>query len=116
MTARRLDPDPRGYGTHEQLGLTPCFFQNWTGHLCPACGTTTAWAHAVRGDLQQAASANLGGALLCGATLVAVPWLFAVAFVGRWLVTRPTLPLVLSVGTAWLVVALLDWFRRWLLG
>jgi hypothetical protein len=70
----------------------------------------------VRGDLQQAASANLGGALLCGATLVAVPWLFAVAIVGRWLVTRPTLPLLLSVGTAWLVVALLDWLRRWLLG
>jgi hypothetical protein len=116
ITARRLDPDPRGYGTHEQLGLTPCFFQQLTGHICPACGTTTAWAHALHGDLKQAASSNLGGTLLCGAALVVAPWLVAVAIAGRWLVTRPTLPLLLSVGSAWLVVALLGWFRRWLLG
>ncbi len=116
ITARKLEPDQRGYGTHEQLGLTPCFFQQWTGHICPACGTTTAWAHALRGDLRQAASANLGGALLCGVALVAVPWLLATAIVGRWLVVRPTSGLLLLGGTAWLAVALLDWLRRWLFG
>jgi hypothetical protein len=116
FTARWLEPDRRGYGTHEQLGLTPCFFQEWTGHVCPACGTTTAWAHALRGELGQAASANLGGTLLCGLTLVAAPWLLAVASVGRWLVVQPKWSVVLLVGTAWLVVTLLDWIRRWLLG
>lgn len=116
VTARKLEPDPRGYGTHEQLGLTPCFFQQSTGHVCPACGTTTAWSHVLRGDLRQAASANLGGTLLCGATLVVTPWLVATAIIGRWLVVRPTLPMLLTVGTTWLAVALLDWFRRWLFG
>ena len=115
VTARRLEPDPRGYGTHEQLGLTPCFFKDWTGYQCPTCGSTTAWAHALRGDLLQACSANLGGTLLCGAALVAVPWLFAVVIVGRWLIIRPTLMILLSAGTAWLAVALLDWYRRWLI-
>jgi len=116
ITAGKLEPDPRGYGTHEQLGLTPCFFQQWTGHICPACGTTTAWAHALRGDLREAASVNLGGTLLCGVALVAVPWLLTTAIVGRWLVIRPTPVLLLLGGTAWLAVALLDWLRRWLFG
>ena len=89
ITARKLEPDPRGYGTHEQLGLTPCFFHQSTGHICPACGTTTAWAHALRGDIRQAASANLGGTLLCGVALIAVPWLLATAIVGRWLGPTP---------------------------
>ena len=29
--ARRLEPDPRGFGTHEQLGLSPCAFRATTG-------------------------------------------------------------------------------------
>lgn len=116
ITARRLEPDPRGYGTHEQLGLTPCFFHQWTGHVCPACGTTTAWAHMLRGELRQAASANLGGTLLCVFTLIAVPWLLATGIAGRWLAFHPTWTALLLAGTTWLAVALLDWLRRWLLG
>ena len=112
ITARQLEPDPRGYGTHQQLGLTPCSFHQWTDYVCPACGTTTAWAHAVRGQFRQAVSVHLGGTLLCAAVLVAVPWLLASALAGRWLVFRPTLPLFLVAGTAWLSVAMLDWIRR----
>ncbi len=59
---------------------------------------------------------NLGGTLLCGVALIAVPWLLATAIVGRWLVVRPTPGLLLLGGTAWLAVALLDWLRRWLFG
>ena len=116
IAARGLDPDPRGYGTHEQLGLAPCIFQQWTGRICPACGTTTAWAHVLRGDIRQAAAANLGGALLCGAVLIGAPWLLSSAIAGRWLGIRPTLPLLLTAATAWLAVALLDWLRRWYFG
>ena len=31
VLARRLEPDPRGFGTHTQLGLRPCSFLRATG-------------------------------------------------------------------------------------
>ncbi|MEW6073543.1 MAG: DUF2752 domain-containing protein [Planctomycetota bacterium] len=45
-----LAPDPRGYGTHQQLGLLPCLpMELW--HLpCPGCGVTTSICLALRGD------------------------------------------------------------------
>jgi hypothetical protein len=48
-TARALTPDPRGFGTHTQLGLPACLFRHWTGVPCPACGLTTSFAHMARG-------------------------------------------------------------------
>lgn len=36
-----VDPDPRGFGTHEQLGLAPCRMMEWAGIPCPGCGVTT---------------------------------------------------------------------------
>ncbi|MBI4576046.1 MAG: DUF2752 domain-containing protein [Planctomycetes bacterium] len=66
--ALRLDPDPRGLGTHEQLGLLPCGFHALTGLPCPSCGMTTAFALAVRGRLGPAFLAQPAGALLYAAT------------------------------------------------
>lgn len=44
LANRLLAPDPRGFGTHEQLGLQPCWpMQHW-GLPCPGCGVTTAVA------------------------------------------------------------------------
>jgi Protein of unknown function (DUF2752) len=38
-----LHPDPRGIGTHEQLGMEPCgWAQGPDGIPCPTCGVTTA--------------------------------------------------------------------------
>jgi hypothetical protein len=71
--AATLEPDLRGYGTHTQLGLPPCGFQLWTGTPCPGCGLTTAFAHAVRGDLAHAASANPFGLLLFAVAVACVP-------------------------------------------
>jgi len=36
-----VDPDPRGFGTHEQFGLAPCRTMEWAGIPCPGCGVTT---------------------------------------------------------------------------
>lgn len=66
-TAAWLDPDPRGFGTHVQLGLPPCGFRWLTGLACPGCGLTTAFAHAIRGEWMLSFSANpLGLVLFCG--------------------------------------------------
>jgi hypothetical protein len=112
FTARRLTPDPRGYGTHEQLGLAPCGFARMTGMACPTCGTTTAWSHTLRGYVPAALSANAGGTVLCGLAIVAAPWALASAAAGRSLLGRPTAKGLLIVGSAWLAVTLLDWAQR----
>jgi hypothetical protein len=58
-------PDPRGYGTHSSaFGLPPCGFREWTGLPCATCGMTTAFAHAVRGHVLEAARAQPLGLLL----------------------------------------------------
>ena len=36
------DPDVRGHGTHEQLGMSPCSWPGMYGEPCPTCGVTTA--------------------------------------------------------------------------
>ncbi len=60
-----LQPDPRGYGTHEQLFLLPCGFYKVTRLPCPTCGMTTAYANMVRFRVGPALRAQPFGALLC---------------------------------------------------
>ena len=49
--ARWVQPDPRGLGTHQRLGLPPCGFQLLTGYPCPGCGLTTSFAWVARGEI-----------------------------------------------------------------
>lgn len=68
-----LKPDSSHMGTHRQLGLPPCGFVAMTGYPCPTCGMTTAFAHAVRGELGAALYAQPAGAVLAlGAFLVII--------------------------------------------
>ena len=77
-----LNPDPRGHGTHEQLGfgkfrLAPCGMYISTGYPCPTCGMTTAFAYTMRGNWVRAAAAQPSGfllALLCGVVAIASAW------------------------------------------
>src|SRR4051794_37193182 len=73
--ARRLEPDPRGYGTHTQLGLYPCMFARVTGVLCPSCGMTTSFAWFMRGRWERSWRANPAGSLLAPTCAVLIPWL-----------------------------------------
>ena len=114
-TARNLEPDPRGFGTHEQLGLTPCSFYQWSGRVCPSCGGTTAWAYVMHGDVAHAMSANLAGALSCLGMVIAMPWLLLSACLGRWIGWRPAAWDVLLIGSGLFAMALLDWLRRFLI-
>ena len=116
LTARWLSPDQRGMGTHEQLGLAPCAFSVWTGWRCPSCGMTTAWAHAVRGELTAALQANAGGTLLCGFVAVGSVWAAASSLAGRWMIVRPSLHWLLWIGSGWLAITILDWLRKLVAG
>ena len=84
VVAAVLEPDPRGYGTHQHFGLPPCTFLQLTGRRCPSCGMTTAWSHLVRGHMVQALGANAGGAALGVVALALAPWSLATGLWGRW--------------------------------
>lgn len=64
VAAATLQPDPSGYGTHEQWNLPPCSFVISTGLPCPTCGLTTAMSAMVRGDVAAAAKAQPFGVAL----------------------------------------------------
>lgn len=49
-----MSPDPRGLGTHEQLGMSPCGFARATGWPCMTCGMTTAFTHCAHNQWWQA--------------------------------------------------------------
>ncbi|HYC79172.1 MAG TPA: DUF2752 domain-containing protein [Planctomycetota bacterium] len=75
--AVRLEPDPRGVGTHEGLGLAPCGFLQRTGKPCLSCGMTTAFANMARGRVGAALDANPYGVLLFLATCAGPFWCLA---------------------------------------
>lgn len=112
VTARYLTPHPAGFGTHEQLGLEPCLtFRLW--HLrCPTCGMTTAWSHVVRGEISNAARANLGGAAICFLAMATVPWALCSGICGRWIGWRPSEKVILVAAGGLLTVILIDFFLR----
>lgn len=112
ITAAALRPDPRGYGTHQGLGLPPCTVQQLFGIRCPSCGMTTSWAHMMRGQVIQSFRANAGGALLCLASLAVVPWMVVSGVRGRW--WGPPMPevVLLVILSVVLVTTLIDWCAR----
>jgi len=102
--ARWLEPDDRGYGTHEQLGLPPCAFRALTGIPCPSCGMTTSFAWVVRGHLRAAARTNLAGCLMAISAAGLIPWCLASAVIGRTIGLRS--PERAAVGAVLLVVGI----------
>lgn len=69
IVARFLTPDPRGLGTHQQLGLPPCSMRVLFDLPCPGCGMTTSWSLFSRGNFNASIETNTGGFLLaCLAT------------------------------------------------
>jgi hypothetical protein len=111
VLAAQLQPDPRGWGTHEQLGLPPCTLLLVAGMRCPACGMTTSWAYAARGQLDDALRTHAGGTLLAIAALLTAVFALAAAALGRWPLWQPSEMAILClvtiaaalVGGEWLV-------------
>lgn len=104
VTATRLKPDPRGFGTHVALGLQPCSFLARTGLPCPACGMTTSFACFVRGHLLASLYVQPMGTLLAGLACVAVWGGMYIALTGR-----PIYRLLWVIPSRYYVLPLVSW-------
>ncbi len=107
-----LTPDPRGFGTHQQLGLPPCGFAAVFGMPCPSCGATTSFSFFVRGNWIQALQANAAAftlAVICG---LAVPWCCVSSYLGKaWGISSPSR--VVLIGLVILTsIAAMQWGVR----
>ncbi len=102
-----LDADPRGMGTHTQLGLPTCSMVSWTGYPCPSCGLTTSVTAAVHLNWLASLRAQPFG-LLLAATLVVL------GIAGTWQVIsgRDVLSR-LRFSVWWMAYALAGMFIGW---
>jgi len=69
-----LEPDARGWGTHEQLGFRPCYPMTHWNVPCPGCGVTTAVVLTLRGRIGVALATQPLGPLLVLASLALAGW------------------------------------------
>jgi hypothetical protein len=112
VTAGCLNPESKGLGTHQQLGLPPCSLRVLAGIRCPSCGMTTSWSHMMRGHVLQSFASNSGGALLALATLVGGPWALFSGLRGRWLGGMPNEWWFAGISVGIMAVTLTDWGIR----
>ncbi|MFN0054574.1 MAG: DUF2752 domain-containing protein [Planctomycetales bacterium] len=107
--AGSLEPDPRGFGTHQRLGLPPCTFRVLCDIPCPSCGMTTSFAYLTRGQFAQAIHANIGGTLLALVCAAQIPWCWLSAWRGRMVgIAHPTNSLLAVVLTV-AAVSTVNW-------
>lgn len=111
--ARSLEPDPRGYGTHQRLGLPECTIQSWFGRPCPGCGMTTSFAHFVRGNWRASAQANPAGLWMAAGCLALIPWCVVSAIRGRWWGVDDPWPPAAVMAASWGGLSLLVWAWKW---
>jgi len=76
-------PDERGHGTHQQLGLQPCFPAEMWNIPCPGCGVTTSMTLATHGHLWQAIVNQPFGFVVWLAFLAFALWAPIAHFCGR---------------------------------
>lgn len=114
-----LRPDARGFGTHQQLGLPPCNFQESTHIPCPGCGLTTSFTNMAHGHVIDAFAAHLMGPplfLITAAVAVFSPWALRTALpVDRVLGHRATVSVLsatLALGLVTFAMRLVHTFAR----
>lgn len=107
-----LKPSPRGFGTHEQLGLAPCSFDYLTGLPCPSCGMTTSFSHFVRGQWLQSVRSSTAAFVLALTCAAMIPWcVISILKKHLWKVTRPDISLLWLMGLLYFVAAV-EWVAR----
>lgn len=84
LFARHLTPDPRGLGTHEQLGFPPCATSLFLGVPCPFCGMTTAFSLMAHGRPVAAFEVQPAGAFIFLVCIAGFFLSLGFAVAGRW--------------------------------
>jgi hypothetical protein len=107
-----LRPDPRGVGTHQQLGLPPCSFHFFLRVPCPSCGMTTSFAALVRGQVSASLKANAVGTLLAIGCLAMAPYLLVCAVWGKRLWVRDYEVLLARIIVLVMVLVFAGWGIR----
>jgi hypothetical protein len=69
-----VDADPRGFGTHEKLGMSPCATMEWWNVPCPGCGVTTSVTLATKGRIVESFVNQPFGLLTALLFLGAIVW------------------------------------------
>lgn len=100
--AAMLEPDARGYGTHEQLGIIDACPAARNGTACATCGLVTSISHAARGEVSAAVQTHGAGLPI----VLALAWAFVMGVTELlprpWLKARTrkrvTLALALAFG------------------
>jgi hypothetical protein len=106
-----LEPNSKGLGTHQQLGLPPCSMRVLFGLRCPGCGMTTSWAYFTRGQFVSSAQVSSGGFLLAIFSVL-VGFLALRTFWSGQLPTFRTQRQVTVTLVVIGVVTMLDWAMR----
>ena len=110
--AAGLEPDPRGFGTHQRIGLPHCTFRVMLGVPCPSCGMTTSFSNFTRGRFIEAARSNTAGFFLAIVCAVQIPWCWVSIYKSRmWNVSRPYVVL-LGILLFLSGVCLIQWTLR----
>jgi hypothetical protein len=78
-----VDPDPRGFGTHEKLGLAPCRAIQWWNIPCPGCGVTTSVTQIAHGDFLAGFVTQPFGWVVVGTAVTAAVWAIVGVVRGR---------------------------------
>ena len=107
-----LKPDERGFGTHEQLGMSPCFLLERFGFPCPGCGVTTSVTLASRGRLLESLLTQPLGFVLAVGTVLFSLWALYGVLRGKDLYKAfMKLPLR-TLGVGVIAVTLLSWVYK----
>lgn len=122
--ASQLEPNSKGYGTHQQISLPiplegmpktlpPCSFKVMTGGKpCPSCGMTTSWANLMKGRVINSWNANPGGMFLGLAAIFFGPWMFVSGLAGKWIVAPPSERLLIFGSLLIFGTTLATWIVR----
>ena len=112
FAASQVNPDPRGFGTHQQFGFPPCSFRQIFGIPCPSCGGTTSVAHFVRGQWIRSMESNVAGFCLALLGLMFLPWSLVSIYKGHLIGVSSRSHLYLSISISLSLIAVVQWVWR----